>query len=132
MGLCCVFNIRVQWSTFSSKYFGGVMVSVFASSAVDRGFEPDRVKSETIKCVCVASPLSTQKAQWMVWLGIRRTCPSVATCLSAECCLYYNLLWYFSITTSNSPLIFVGYDEGKLFLNAAFNNISVIAWCLLF
>ena len=42
------------------------MVSVLASSAIDRGFEPDRVKSETIKLVCVASPLSTQKGQWMV------------------------------------------------------------------
>jgi hypothetical protein len=39
---------------------GGVMVSVLASSAVECGFEPDRVKPKTIKLVCVASPLSTQ------------------------------------------------------------------------
>ena len=39
---------------------GGVMVSVLASSAVDRGFEPGQVKPKTIKLVCVASPLSTE------------------------------------------------------------------------
>jgi hypothetical protein len=39
---------------------GGVMVSVLASSAVECGFEPDRVKPKTIKLVFVASPLSTQ------------------------------------------------------------------------
>jgi hypothetical protein len=33
------------------------MDSVFASSAVDRGFEPGRVKPKTITLVCVASPL---------------------------------------------------------------------------
>ena len=46
-----------------------VMVSVLASSAVDRGFEPDRVKPKTIQLVCVASPLSTQhygeRANWL-------------------------------------------------------------------
>ena len=35
------------------------MVSVLALSAVDRGFEPHRVKPKT-KLVFVASPLSTQ------------------------------------------------------------------------
>ena len=39
---------------------GGVMVSVLASSAVDRGFDPRRVKPKTITMVFVASPLSTQ------------------------------------------------------------------------
>ena len=39
---------------------GGVMVSALASSALDREFEPDRVKPKTTKLVCVASPLSTQ------------------------------------------------------------------------
>jgi hypothetical protein len=33
------------------------MDNVFASSAVDRGFGPRRVKPKTIKLVCVASPL---------------------------------------------------------------------------
>jgi hypothetical protein len=35
------------------------MIIVLASSAVDRGFEFDRVKPKTIKLVSVASPLST-------------------------------------------------------------------------
>jgi hypothetical protein len=35
------------------------MVSVLASSMVDRVFEPRRVKPMTIKLVVVASPLST-------------------------------------------------------------------------
>ena len=38
----------------------GVMVRVPASSAVDCGFEPVRVKPKTIKLVFVASPLSMQ------------------------------------------------------------------------
>ena len=38
----------------------GVMVSVFASSAVAHGFKPDRVKPKTLKLVFVASLLSTQ------------------------------------------------------------------------
>ena len=38
---------------------GGVMVSVLASSVVDQGSSPGRVKPKTIKLVCVASPLST-------------------------------------------------------------------------
>jgi hypothetical protein len=36
------------------------MVSVLASSAVDRGFEPRWVKPKIIKLVFAASPLSTQ------------------------------------------------------------------------
>jgi hypothetical protein len=36
------------------------MVSVLTSSAVDRGFEPVRIKPKTIKLVFVASQLSTQ------------------------------------------------------------------------
>jgi hypothetical protein len=37
------------------------MVGVVVSSAVDRGFDPGRVKRKTIKLVFVASPLSTQR-----------------------------------------------------------------------
>jgi hypothetical protein len=39
---------------------GGVIVSLLATSAVDRGFEPGRVKPKTMKLVFVTSPLSTQ------------------------------------------------------------------------
>jgi hypothetical protein len=38
----------------------GVMVSVYASSAVDRGSRPGRVKPKTIKLIFVASQLETQ------------------------------------------------------------------------
>ena len=42
------------------EFIGGVMVSVLASSVVDRcGSSPGRVKPTTIYLVCVASPLST-------------------------------------------------------------------------
>jgi len=41
---------------------GGLVVSVLASNVVDRVFEPrlDQIKSNIMKLVCVASPLSTQ------------------------------------------------------------------------
>ena len=55
--------LEVLINTFKGTLnrIGGVMVSVLASSAVDCGFEPDRVKPKTIKLVFVASPLSTQR-----------------------------------------------------------------------
>jgi hypothetical protein len=65
------------------------MVSVLASSAVDRGSSPGRVKPKTIKLVFVASPLSTRyygERAKTGWLGIGIMCPSGATCLSADCC----------------------------------------------
>jgi hypothetical protein len=46
-------------SAVDRGFIGSVMVSVFTSSAVDRGF--DRVKSNTLIYVCVASPLSIQQ-----------------------------------------------------------------------
>jgi hypothetical protein len=60
------------------------MVSVFDSSAVDRG-----VKPKTITFAVVASPLSTQHKGVRAktsWLGFRIMCPCGATCLSADCC----------------------------------------------
>ena len=41
--------------TLHPNRIGGVMVSVLASSAVDRGFESRSVKPKTIKLVVVAS-----------------------------------------------------------------------------
>jgi hypothetical protein len=68
---------------------GGVMVSVLASSVVDRVFDlTDRVKLKTIKLVSVASLLSTQHLEDRAktgWLRIRIMCPSGATCLFADC-----------------------------------------------
>ena len=43
-----------KWNCIS-----GVMVSMFAFSAVDNGFEVDLVKPKIIKLVLAASPLST-------------------------------------------------------------------------
>jgi hypothetical protein len=39
---------------------GGVMVGMLASSVVDLGSSPSRVKPKTIKLVIVTSPLSMQ------------------------------------------------------------------------
>ena len=43
----------------NNNRIGGVLISVLASSAVDRGSSPDRVKPMTIKLVFVAFSLST-------------------------------------------------------------------------
>jgi hypothetical protein len=43
------------------NHISGIMVSLLASSVVDRGFEPWLVKPQTIKLVFVASALSTQQ-----------------------------------------------------------------------
>ena len=48
----------VLWYKYVN-HIGGVMVSVIASSAVDRGFEPRSGKPKTVKLVFDASPLST-------------------------------------------------------------------------
>ena len=65
------------------RWFYGFMVSVLVGS------RPDRVKPKTIKLVFVASPLSTQQRERVKtgYLGIRRMCPSGATCLPADCCI---------------------------------------------
>jgi hypothetical protein len=73
----------------SSNRIGGIVVSMLASSAVDRGFEPGRVKPKTMKLVFVAFLQSTQhlgERTKTSWLGIRILCPSGASCLSADCC----------------------------------------------
>jgi hypothetical protein len=54
------FHVQVSIIKCKTNQIGGVMVRVLASSALDRGFEHDRVKPKTVKLVCVASPLSTQ------------------------------------------------------------------------
>ena len=58
------FIIKGLTNTYNSSTcvnrIGGVMVSVLASSAVDVGLSPSRVKPRIMKLVFVASPLSTQ------------------------------------------------------------------------
>ena len=73
----------------SSNRIGGIVVSMLASSAVDRGFEPGRVKPKTMKLVFVAFLQSTQhlgERTKTSWLGIRKMCPSGATYLPNDCC----------------------------------------------
>jgi hypothetical protein len=50
------------------------MVSVLASSAVDRGLSPDQGKPKTIKLVFVVSPQSTQhfKRESKDWLALNQ------------------------------------------------------------
>ena len=70
------------------------MVSMLASSVVERGLCHGRAKPKTIKLVFVASPLSTQhygvraKTNWLR-IRIMSLCVRVrsgSTCLSADCC----------------------------------------------
>jgi hypothetical protein len=66
-----------------------IIISVFASRVVDRGFKPGRVNSRTDKLVFDASLLSKQhqgERGRTGWLGMRKMCPSKATCLPMDCC----------------------------------------------
>ena len=64
--ICYAYDILTRYHLFKTiiywevNRFGGVMVSVLASSVVDRGSSPGRVKPKIINLVCVASPLSMQ------------------------------------------------------------------------
>ena len=76
---------------------GGVMVNVFASSVVDRVFEPRSGQPKTIQFVCVAYTPSTHhwgeraKIGWRD--GIMIMCQSGATCLSTNCFFSELALW---------------------------------------
>ena len=66
------------------NHLGSVMVSVLASSSVDRGFDPrlGLTKDYTIG-ICCFSAMNTalrRKSKYR-WLGIRIMCPSGTTCL---------------------------------------------------
>ena len=59
------------------------MVSVLASSAVDRGFEPRSGQTKDYQIgMCCFSAMHVKTD----WLGIRIMCPSGATYLPANCC----------------------------------------------
>ena len=65
------------------------MVSVFASSAIDCGYEPRSGQTKEYNMVFVASSLRTQHSGERAkigWLGIRIMCTSGATYLLAACC----------------------------------------------
>ena len=61
------------------------MASGLALSAVDGGFEPDRIKPKTIQLVFTASLVSTHHLgirENTRWFEMKIMCPSGATCLS--------------------------------------------------
>ena len=65
------------------------MVSVLASCAVDRGFEsrPGQTKDYQIGIGYFSAKYAALRKQTETgWLVIRIMCPSVATCLSVDCC----------------------------------------------
>jgi len=67
----------------------GDMVSVLASSVVDSGFEPGRIKQKTMQLVFVASLLRTQLEggrRKTGWVGIGILCRCGATCIRVDCC----------------------------------------------
>jgi hypothetical protein len=82
------FNIKVKNEQMVYSFFnhiGGVMVSMLASSAVDRGFKPKTIKLY----IAVASPLNTQhlgELAKICWFFVGRICPNGATSLTANCC----------------------------------------------
>ena len=75
------------YPTFHNR-IGGVMVSVFASSAVDRGLEPRSGQTEDYKIsiCCFSAKHAALRKKKNGWLGIRIICPSGATCLPMDCC----------------------------------------------
>jgi len=67
----------------------GVMLSVLASSAVDRGFKSwsDQTKDYEIGICCFSAKLEHKGERAKIpWFGIRIMCSSEVTCLSADCC----------------------------------------------
>jgi hypothetical protein len=57
MNVCLV---RIHAASYNANRIGGVMVRVFASIAVDRGFEPRSGHTKDYKLIFVASLVSTQ------------------------------------------------------------------------
>ena len=64
------------------------MVSVLASSVVDRGFELrwGQIKDFKIGIGISATPAPLGERVKTGWFGFRIMCPSGATCLPADCC----------------------------------------------
>ena len=80
---------RICLLLWVSNRIDGVMVSVLASKAVDYGLEPrsGQTKEYKIGIFCFsAKHAALRRKSKTGWLGIRRMCPSGATCLSADCC----------------------------------------------
>jgi hypothetical protein len=85
-------------SILNINRIGFVMVSVFDSSAVDRGFKSRSGHTTVYKIgICSFSAKNAPLRRQAGWLGIRIMCPSGATYLTAGCC--FNEL---ALATSNS------------------------------
>ena len=70
-------------------HIGGIMVSVLASSAVDRGFEPRSGQTKDYNIgICCFSAKHTALRKSKDWLARnQKMCPSGATCLPADYCI---------------------------------------------
>jgi len=67
-----------------NNYICGVMVSVLASSVLDRRFQLRLGQTKDFKIgICC---FFTKEKEQTGWLGIRIMCPSGAICISADCC----------------------------------------------
>ena len=80
-----------------------VMVSVLASSAINRGFEPrsGQIQDHNIGICCFSAKHAVSIRKRNDWLARNQIiCPSEATCQSAECC--------FSELALNNPTKRVG------------------------
>ena len=73
------------------NFISGVMVSVLASSAVDRGFAPRSCKTNDYTiCICCFPQKNPQFSRVKVktgWLGIRMMCLNEANCCFSELAL---------------------------------------------
>ena len=109
---------------------GCAMVSVLASSEVDRRFESrsGQTKDYKIGICCFSAKHAALRRKSKDWLlGIRITCPSGATCLPADCCFCGLVLkrsnsacWSSTkLTSSSSPwkLTCFHYDIAEKLLN---------------
>ena len=74
-------------STQKETRNGGVMVSVLASSAVDRGFEHQSGQTKDYKIgICCFYTKHVALRRRTSWLVIRIMCQSGTMCLPADCC----------------------------------------------
>ena len=63
------------------------MVSMLASSVIDRDVEPSPGQTKDYKIgICCFSAKHVALRIKTGWLGVRIMCPSGVTCLSTDCC----------------------------------------------
>jgi hypothetical protein len=88
-------NICIRWETDQKcppkTLIGSVIVSVLASSAVDRGFKSRSGQTKDYQLVFVAynakhAELRRKSKDWLARNRGMIMCPSGATCISADCC----------------------------------------------